>query len=348
MNDRTNDRTTALRWPLPPRPSVAPGDPAILARLDRLETAHRLLAWQQDLLRLQLGQLLVEAQRHAGPIRNLQDAGFTVFSQWDDDGIINYLLDRLPQVAPVCIEIGTGDWHESNTRFLVQYRNWQGVLIDRDAEALARLRQSELLWRHDLEVITAHVTVETINSLVRQGLSALEGIAAGADDAVGLLSIDVDGMDYWLWDALEVVRPALVICEYNAVFGAQWAVTVPYDPAFDRYRAHPSGLYFGASLAALHHLAARKGYVWIGCNRAGNNAYFVEQRHAPAVADLARSARFQPSRFRESQAADGSGNSYIGGRQRARLIAACEVWNVDLGRHMPLGELLDDDDEERP
>ena len=92
-----------------------------------------------------------------------------------------------------------------------------------------------------------------------------------------MLSIDIDSTDYWIWEALTVINPRVVVIEYNASFGISLSVTVPYQLNFNRYEFHPSGYYHGASLHALNALALRKGYALVGCDTAGVNAFFVRQ-----------------------------------------------------------------------
>ena len=97
---------------------------------------------------------------------------------------------------------------------------------------------------------------------------------------LGILSIDIDGNDYWIWQAITSVQPAIVICEFNAVLGDMRPIVVPYDSAFQRLRAHFSGQYFGASIAALKSLARAKGYTFVGTNSNGVNAFFLKEELA--------------------------------------------------------------------
>jgi len=96
----------------------------------------------------------------------------------------------------------------------------------------------------------------------------------------------VDGNDYWIWDAVRAVCPVVVIVEYNSVFGSEHAITIPYDPTFQRTKGHFSNLYWVASLKALALLARQKGYTCVGCNSNGNNAYFVRDDRLGALRPL--------------------------------------------------------------
>ena len=100
---------------------------------------------------------------------------------------------------------------------------------------------------------------------------------SGFDHDLGLLHIDLDGNDYWIWKQIDKFAPRILILEYNSVFGSENSWTVPYQADFYRFNAHYSGLYWGASLPALVELSSAKGYDLVGCNSAGNNAYFVRK-----------------------------------------------------------------------
>jgi hypothetical protein len=265
-------------------------------------------------------------------IANLQEAEFRVSSQWGQDGIIDWLIERaeVPPAAQTFIEFGVEDYRQSNTRFLLQNRNWRGLIIDGDPAMVKAIKSDGLAWRYDLTARSAFITRENINELVS---------GAGFGGEIGLLTIDIDGNDYWVWEALHTVRPIICICEYNAVFGDVHPISIPYDQHFNRTKAHPSNLYFGASIAALRSLAAKKGYRFVGTNSAGNDAFFVRDDYASRfVDDSLQHIRSLPSRFRESR--DGRGlNSYIGGLERLKEVSALQVVNVETESMMELCDL---------
>ncbi|MFM5892552.1 MAG: hypothetical protein ACKOQS_30380, partial [Dolichospermum sp.] len=129
----------------------------------------------------------------------------------------------------------------------------------------------------------------------------------GIQGEIGLLSVDIDGNDYWVWQAIDCINPAIVISEYNFRFGANKAVTVPYDASFVRSKAHYSNIYYGASLKALCILADKKGYAFVGCNSAGNNAFFVRKDLKPdAINEITVQEGYVKGQFRESR--DEKGN----------------------------------------
>jgi hypothetical protein len=227
---------------------------------------------------------------------SLQAAEFKVFSQWNEDGILQFLASRVPIERRSFVEIGVGGYAESNTRFLASHSNWDGVAIDRSTAHVDFIRDRELDWRFGVRGVTAFVTRDTVNRVIAD---------AGYEGDIGLLSIDVDGQDYWLLKAVDVISPRILVVEYNATFGTEKAVTVPFDADFDMFAAHPSGIYFGASLPALVELAHDRGYEFVGCESHGANAFFVRRDVAAAVPSLSAVEGFAPSQFRMSRDASG-------------------------------------------
>jgi hypothetical protein len=288
------------------------------------------LPQQLDEAKALAGRLLANQLRHTEP-GSFGEAEFRVFSQFGDDGLIQYLVQRL-RIAPAerrFIEFGVEDYTEANTRFLLVNDNWSGLVMDAGEAGLARLRAEPLYWRHDLTAISAFIDADNIDRLISQ---------AGFGGEVGLLSIDVDGNDYWVWERIECTHPAIVIVEYNAVFGAQHAVSIPYQPAFRRGAAHYSHLYWGCSIAALAALGARKGYALVGCNSAGNNAYFVRRERLGTLRERRPEEAYVESRFRESR--DQAGRlSYLSGGARLQAIRELPLELVGAGRRATIAEL---------
>lgn len=265
----------------------------------------------------------------AGSIERLRDAELRVFSQWGEDGIIQWLIRRIPIENDVFIEFGVEDYRESNTRFLLRNDNWRGLVIDGNPAHVRSIREERISVYHDLQSVCAFVTRENINDIIA---------GAGLRGDIGLLSIDIDGNDYWVWEAIDVVSPRIVVCEYNAIFGGRIAVSVPYDPAFRKERAHHSRLFFGASLGALCHLAERKGYVFAGCTSAGNDAFFVRKEFASLVPATTLADGFVPTRARDSRGIRGE-KTFLAGDDRFRAIGHLHAVEVTTGRTASLSEL---------
>lgn len=272
------------------------------------------------------GRALAEALRGCEP-RSLSEVEFRVFSQWGEDGILQYLVRALPGLPRAFVEFGVQDYLESNTRFLLLKDNWSGLVLDGSADDIDAIRASRLHWRHDLTARCAFITRENINALLAGRFQA---------DGIGLLSIDLDGNDYWVWEAIQA-RPGIVVCEYNGLFGDGRALSVPYLADFERGKAHYSHLYFGASLPALRRLAGRKGYVFVGANSAGNNAFFVREDLASPFAALVAGAAYVAPKYRESRDRSGALN-FLSGEDRLRAIRDLPLVDVESGRSAPIRE----------
>jgi len=289
---------------------------------DQLESlARRVSRLSQTVEQLQQAVGRVEARQISSIAPpNLAAAEFQVFSQWGEDGIIQHLIRHVPIARPIFVEFGVENYTEANTRFLLVNNHWSGLIMDGSAKNIQSVKRDALYWRHNLKAVAAFVTRENINQLLAEN---------GVSGEIGLLSIDVDGNDYWIWEAIDTVNPAIVIMEYNARFGPEQAVTVPYDPAFQRAKAHHSMIYYGASLAALVGLGRRKGYAFVGANRAGNNAFFVRRDLLAApLAECSATAGYVPCQFRETR--DASGRLlFLSPEQEAQVLRTLPLVNVE-------------------
>lgn len=228
-----------------------------------------------------LGRMLARLNEQLPNDAPISAMEFQVFSQMGDDGIIQFLISRLPIASRTFIEFGVEDYREANTRFLLVNDRWSGLVMDGDPKNVAYIQSDIVSWYHRLQSTQAFITRENINQLIA---------AAGFPEEPGILSIDLDGVDYWIWEAIDCVRPTIVISEYNSVFGADSYLTVPYRPDFQWSKDGDACYYWGTSLGALAHLAERKGYDLFGCNSAGNNAYFIrkDRRGALPKAEVAK------------------------------------------------------------
>ena len=275
------------------------------------------------------GAIACRQTRALKAIRSLADVEFKVTSQFGEDGIIDWLIEHVPVAAERFIEFGVESYTEANTRFLLKQRNWKGLVIDRSPEYVRLIKADAISWRHDLRAITHFVTRENIDALFTR-----EGFAG----PIGLLSIDIDGMDYWVWERIEAVQPDIVVCEYNPMFGDLHPITVPHNPDFDRMKAHYSGCYFGASIAALVHLAARKGYSLVGTNTTGCNAFFVRDAHMASLGPRIADKRPRPARFRVSH--DTAGQlDHKTTLEAVELLTALPVARVDTNEVVAIGSL---------
>lgn len=261
---------------------------------------------------------LARGSRDTAALTDLSDVEFSAFSQWGEDGIIDWLVSRLPSIPQTFVEFGVEDYRESNTRLLMQLRNWRGLVMDGSGSHIQDIRSQDIYWRHGLTANCAFIDRDNINQLLDDG---------GMRGEIGLLSVDIDGNDYWVWQAIEAVNPAIVIIEYNAVFGDLHVLTVPYRADFQRTRAHHSNLYFGASLRALVDLGAEKGYRLVGTTSTGCNAFFVRSDLASQILGAISGVWAFPSQIREARSPQGN-LLFLDGDARAGLIAHMPLFNL--------------------
>ena len=223
-----------------------------------------------DQININTGKLLANSNllKKDQILQNIHFAEFKVFSQWGDDGIINFLCNYLDIENKIFVEFGVENYTECNTKFLLVNDNWSGLVFDGSKEHIEEIKRNTIYWKHDLKASAEFITAENINQLLTEN---------GLTGEIGLLHIDIDGNDYWVWKEINVIEPTIVIVEYNSVFGKENAWTIPYNPLYQRKNGHFSNLYYGTSLLALVNLANAKGYKFVGCNSNGNNAYFVKE-----------------------------------------------------------------------
>ncbi len=269
------------------------------------------------------GTMLSKLNTSGPPARSLREVEFQVFSQFGDDGIIQYLTQGLGITDRTFVEIGVENYTESQTRFLLVKDKWSGLVVDGSPENVAYIHADPISMLFNLRARQAFITAENINDEISGG---------GVSGRIGLLSIDIDGMDYWVWKAVSVVDPAIVVIEYNSLLGPDRAIVAPYDPKFSRYRPEPSRMFYGASLGALKQLAGEKGYVFVGCNSNGNNAYFVRAEYAATPLVQALEPTWNLATFSEY----GAPQHRYRGEEAVSLIRGTTVFNVATGEEEPL------------
>jgi hypothetical protein len=288
------------------------------------------LSAQFDRVRAQVGA--AEAARvRALPPDRVAEAEFQVFSQFGEDGILQFLLGHVPVPvdSEVFVEFGVESYAEANTRFLLVHDNWRGLIMDGGEAMHALLESTGMRWRNHIDAKTAFVDRDNINSLIAE---------AGIGGDIGLLSVDIDGNDYWVLQSIDVVSPRILALEYNATLGPEAAVTVPYDPKFVRGEKHWTWLYWGASLGALTRLANEKDYALVAGNRAGNNAFYVRRDVLGDIPERSVEEVWRPARFRESRARDGSLSYVSDPTERLRLMRDMPLVDVESGGELTIGE----------
>jgi len=215
------------------------------------------------------------------------------FSQNGEDGIIDYIFSKIGTTNKFSVEFGVGDGFESNTAYLLEKKNWKGLMMDygsddkihvsniikkswknknlglkknfkKDVKFIKKIiSRGERSKSFQFDIKNERVTAENI-----QNLFAKYDVPTHFD----LLSIDIDFNDYWVWKSIVDYFPRVVVIEYNSSIPPTESKVVPYNPE----SVWDGTNYFGASLLALKNLASLKGYTLVGCDSNGINAFFCK------------------------------------------------------------------------
>jgi hypothetical protein len=225
----------------------------------------------QTLLHLAYQELLREGK----PLPRLDEVGFRAFSQFDEDGILHYLFSVLGVANKSVVEICAGVGYECNAANLIINHAWDGLLFDGDQRNVDIAngffsRWPDTYWRPPT-VCQAWIDAETINDRIAEN---------GFTGEIDLLSLDMDGVDFWIWKAITCINPRVVVLEINDCIPADVSVAVPYNRNFVVATDDKPG-WLGASLAAWVKLGREKGYRLVGINRNVVNAFFVRNDLRP-------------------------------------------------------------------
>ena len=207
-------------------------------------------------------QAIRETPRFQDPLR-LLSSGYKVYSQNHEDGMIAEVFARIGTGQRRFIEFGVEEGLECNSTFLV-LQGWNGAWIEGSPTSAAAAARH--FAGYPIKIVNSYITVDNADALIAD----LAGAGEGGGE-LDMLSIDIDTIDYWIWDAIRTVKPRLVVIEYNAALPPHIRKTVAHDPAM----VWDGSNFSGASLGALEVLGRAKGYSLVGCSLAGVNAFFV-------------------------------------------------------------------------
>ena len=298
--------------------------------MDRLLKYLKRFVFKQNLnfninyMKLLWGQQAIIASRSLYPnLKKLHDAEVKVFSQWGEDGILDYLFTKLEISKPKMVEFGVGVFDECNSRFTAEFRNASVYMVDLNNDLTTSVLNTEIYWKNQLFPVIDHITPN--NAL--NHLKTAKNLMGGVD----MLSLDIDGNDYWVLKALDLEAVSIVICEYNPIYGGEIECTIERNDEFDRVQAHYSWLHYGMSLKAALSLMRNKGFIFIGSNRAGNNAFFLKKEliHLLGITlpDENNLNDFIDWRVRESRDINGNLN-YKNLQDSRKEIANCTVLDL--------------------
>jgi hypothetical protein len=260
--------------------------------LDVADERRRLDDRTSPATKIALRSQFLEYRRLAADDRlpSVWDTGFRVFSQFDEDGVILFLLAAADDGPRRILDLGAGNGvHASNCANLLLNLGFDGLLVDGDEGSIASAER--FYASHPDTIERPPATAQAF--LTRQNVDDVVS-AAGLEGEVDLLSIDVDGNDYWLWDALGCVQPRFVVVEAHPELGRDDYV-MPYQADFVWKAAPPDGRY-GASLRALVLLGERLGYRPVGANQYGFNVFFAREDVAPALPVVSTDQLFERAR----------------------------------------------------
>ena len=270
-------------------------------------------------IKVNLGQIQSNINNYKSSISKFSEIEFQVFSQFGDDGIIQYLINKIDIPNKTFIEFGVENYKESNTRFLLINNKWSGFVIDGSSSNIEFIKRDFLYSHFDLHAQEAFITINNINHLIKSFIDI------GYPTEIGLLSIDIDGNDYWIWKEIDNINPVIVVIEYNSLFGPEKPWTIPYQDDFYRLKVDPLFQYWGVSIAALCHLGEDKGYDFIGCNSQGNNAYFIRKDKRGIFRKLSPAEGYNKALFREYLP---DGFKILSFEERLNLIRGKPIFNV--------------------
>ena len=222
----------------------------------------------------------------ASPI-NFSGLAQSLYAQGTEESILARLMERIAPVNRFCVDIGASDGlRNSNTALLLREQGWQGLLVEGSAYRYEKL-QANYGSAQQVQLRHQRLQPEALNALLTQ---------TGVPQNFDLLSIDIDGNDYWMWQALTAFQPRIVVIEYNPYYAPPERWVMCFNPQHE----WDGSTYYGASLESLYHLGKSKGYELVCCDDMGNNAFFVRQELFPllGIANNAPSVLFRPAMYK--------------------------------------------------
>jgi len=221
-------------------------------------------------IQISLAMKYCEHFERTNKILRFDDIEFRNHSQNGEDGILWYIFSLIGTANKQCVEICGGSGIQCNCANLIINHGWTALLFDGNQSLIKKGKQyykkNPDTFIYPPKFIHAWITAENVNDLITSN---------GVCGEIDLLSLDIDGIDYWIWNAIEAINPRVVVAEIQAIWGCEASVTVPYRADFKAEFFNGFGVYCGASLPAFVKLGKKKGYRLIGCQRYGFNAFFM-------------------------------------------------------------------------
>ncbi|MDA7488493.1 hypothetical protein N9A53_05745 [Candidatus Pelagibacter ubique] len=265
-------------------------------------------------------------------IKNLDDVSFKVYSQNNEDAILEYLILSLKLKNIKFIEIGTEDYSESNTRFIYEKYSCDGLIIDNTKNLTSKISKLLHIWKGNLKIEEEFVNKNNVNTLIDKHFP---------NKSIDIFSLDIDGIDYWILQELPDNLSKIIVAEYNPYFGPDLEVTVPYSDNFNRFEYHSSNLCFGMSLRALINLMKNKGYSFIGSSSLRSNAFFIKNEFKNLLSlediDTSNLKDYTNARFRENKI---NNFNYTAPEENINIIGECKVFNLKTNKICKINQLF--------
>ena len=282
----------------------------------------RLDIYAFDKIMFCIGKVQISLNRNKyNDIQDLKETEVKIFSQNGEDGIIDYLVHKLKVDKKNFVEIGVGNYRESNTRFLYNRYHPKGLIIDYIDDMKKKVTKHVNFWKGDLRICNQKIDADNILDILNKN----------CDYEIDFFSIDIDSIDYWIIKKLKNDISKIFVAEYNPVFGAELEVTVPNISGFERSKYHYSYLCYGMSLKALINLMDQKGYYFIGTNLQKINAFFILKEFKKEVffknIKIKSLDNYTNSNIRDSRDINNNLN-FLSGNNKFKEIEDCEVINL--------------------
>ncbi len=225
----------------------------------------------QQLQKIIVNQHQANARQGLATHNDISEAGFRCYSQFEEDGIILYVLSMIGMKTKKVVEICCGEGVECMATNLILNHGYQSYLFEGDennvksANAFFKSKQDCMLVPPNIK--HAWITRENINQQLKD---------IGASGEVDLFSLDIDGNDYHIWEAISEINPRLCVFETHDIIPGDLSLTIPYDPNFYAWNKTGAEMDFrSVSLLAMKKLSESKGYRLIGSHRHGFNVFFL-------------------------------------------------------------------------
>jgi hypothetical protein len=276
---------------------------------------------------------ILNVRKNYHSIKNFSDLDFKIFSQNGEDGILDYILYQLKIEKPKFLEIGVGDYSESNTRFIFDRCSPKGTIIDCIENFENRVKNKTKLWKGELNIIKKDINPDNIKDVIDD-----KKIFSNLD----LFSLDIDGIDYWILEKLPNNFSKIAVLEFNPTFGSNLKVTVPNINNFNRNKYHHSNLCFGMSLKAAIDIMDKKNFYFLGTNLFKNNAFFVSNNFKKndyfQNLNIDSFESHTNANFTESRDTNGKLN-YLSGEKKILEIGDCKLMNLDTLEEKKINEI---------